>query len=148
SDLLLGSDAERAAPAQAIRARVQELYTQLGVRFPIYVMLTKLDLVPGFMEFFDNLNKEDRAQVWGTTFALDDGKSAQGPLATFPAEFAALEQRLTERLVERLQQERDPARRDLIYGFPQQFAAIRDNLTSFLAAGFKPNPYEERPLLR
>ncbi|MDH4607596.1 type VI secretion system membrane subunit TssM [Pseudomonas sp. BN102] len=148
SDLLLGSDAERGAHAQAIRARVQELYAQLGVRFPIYVMLTKLDLVPGFMEFFDNLSKEERAQVWGTTFALDDGKSAQGPLAAFPAEFAALEQRLTERLVERLQQERDPARRDLIYGFPQQFAAIRDNLTRFLDDVFKPNPYEERPLLR
>ncbi len=65
SDLLLGSDAERAAHAQAIRARIQELYQQLGVRFPIYVMLTKFDLVPGFMEFFDSLNREERAQVWG-----------------------------------------------------------------------------------
>jgi len=63
SDLLLGSETERAAHARAIRARVQELYTQLGVRFPIYVMLTKLDLVPGFMEFFDALSKEERAQV-------------------------------------------------------------------------------------
>ncbi|MNP53813.1 hypothetical protein D3C76_1483200 [compost metagenome] len=59
----MGSDAERAAHAQAIRARVQELYGQLGVRFPIYVMLTKLDLVPGFLEFFDNLGKEDRAKA-------------------------------------------------------------------------------------
>ena len=61
--------------------RIQELYTQLGVRFPIYLMLTKLDLVPGFMEFFDNLSKEDRAQVWGMTFALDDGKNSDSPLA-------------------------------------------------------------------
>jgi len=148
SDLLLGSEAERAAHARAIRARVQELYTQLGVRFPIYVMLTKLDLVPGFMEFFDSLSKEERAQVWGMTFPLDDGKSAHGPLETFTDEFGALEQRLTDRLVERLQQERDPTRRDLIYGFPQQFAAIRDNLTAFLDGVFRPNPYEERPLLR
>ncbi|MGH8353434.1 MAG: type VI secretion system membrane subunit TssM [Pseudomonas sp.] len=148
SDLLLGSEAERAAHARAIRARLQELYAQLGVRFPIYVMLTKFDLVPGFMEFFDALSKEERAQVWGVTFALDDGKSAQGPLEGFTDEFAALEQRLTERLVERLQQERDPSRRDLIYGFSQQFAALRESLTSFLDGVFKPNPYEERPLLR
>ncbi|WAF83435.1 type VI secretion system membrane subunit TssM [Metapseudomonas otitidis] len=148
SDLLLGSETERAAHARAIRARVQELYTQLGVRFPIYVMLTKLDLVPGFMEFFDALSKEERAQVWGMTFALDDGKSAEGPLSVFGSEFALLEQRLNERLVERLQQERDPARRDLIYGFPQQFAALRDALSGFLDGVFKPNPYEERPLLR
>jgi type VI secretion system protein ImpL len=78
SDLLLGSEAERVAHAAAIRARIQELYSQLGVRFPIYVMLTKLDLVPGFMEFFDALSKEERAQVWGMTFALDDGKHKDG----------------------------------------------------------------------
>ncbi len=82
------------------------------------------------------------------TFALDDGKSAEGPLAVFDSEFALLEQRLTARLVERLQQERDPARRDLVYGFPQQFAALRECLGEFLNGVFKPNPYEERPLLR
>nr|WP_246883272.1 type VI secretion system membrane subunit TssM [Pseudomonas protegens] len=148
SDLLLGSEAERAAHAAAIRLRIQELYTQLGVRFPIYLMLTKLDLVPGFMEFFDSLSKEERAQVWGMTFALDDGKSGNSPLAHLPAELAALEQRLNERLVERLQQERDPARRDLIYGFPQQFAALKESLQSFLEGVFKPNAFEERVLLR
>ncbi|WP_437882111.1 type VI secretion system membrane subunit TssM [Pseudomonas sp. LRF_L74] len=148
SDLLLASESERQAHAAAIRARVQELYAQLGVRFPVYVMLTKLDLVPGFMEFFDGLSKEERAQVWGMTFALDDGKSSEGPLQAFEAEFNALEQRLNDRLVERLQQERDPSRRDLIYGFPQQFAALKDSLSSFLNGVFKPNPYEERVLLR
>lgn len=148
SDLLLGSEAERAAHSAAIRLRIQELYTQLGVRFPIYLMLTKLDLVPGFMEFFDSLSKEERAQVWGMTFALDDGKSGDSPLAQLPAELAALEQRLNERLVERLQQERDPARRDLIYGFPQQFAALKESLQGFLEGVFKPNAFEERVLLR
>ncbi|WP_295472324.1 type VI secretion system membrane subunit TssM [uncultured Pseudomonas sp.] len=148
ADLLQCSEAERAAHAVAIRSRIQELHDQLGVRFPIYLMLTKLDLLPGFMEFFDALSKEERAQVWGTTFALDDGKSAAGPLQDFTAEFAALEQRLNERLVERLQQERDPARRDLIYGFPQQFGALRQALQELLEGVFKPNPYETRPLLR
>ncbi|MFO3721677.1 type VI secretion system membrane subunit TssM [Pseudomonas sp. HLMP] len=148
SDLLLCSDAERAAHAVAIRTRIQELYTQLGVRFPIYLMLTKLDLLPGFMEFFDNLGKEERAQVWGMTFPLDDGQQGDGPLAQFSGEFALLEQRLNQRLVERLQQERDPARRDLVYGFVQQFAALRGNLQVFLDGVFKPNAFEERALLR
>ncbi|MDO7901469.1 type VI secretion system membrane subunit TssM [Pseudomonas sp. K1(2024)] len=148
SDLLLGSDAERAAHATAIRTRIQELYTQLGVRFPIYLMLTKLDLVPGFMEFFDNLSKEERAQVWGMTFALDEGQQGEGPVAQFEQEFGLLETRLNQRLVERLQQERDPARRDLVYGFIQQFAALRGNLKSFLDGVFKPNAFEERALLR
>ena len=148
SDLLLGSDAERSAHAAAIRSRIQELYTQLGVRFPIYLMLTKLDLVPGFMEFFDALSKEERGQVWGMTFALDDGKNPNGPLSEFLSEFVLLEQRLNARLVERLQQERDPARRDLIYGFAQQFGALKECLQTFLDDVFKPNAFEDRALLR
>ncbi|WP_296266605.1 type VI secretion system membrane subunit TssM [Pseudomonas sp. UBA6562] len=148
ADLLLASEAERAAHAAAIRARIQELYERLGVRFPIYLMLTKLDLVPGFMEFFDNLGKEERAQVWGMTFALDDDGQGEGPLGQFAGEFALLEQRLNQRLVERLQQERDPSRRDLVYGFAQQFAALRGSLESFLDGVFKPNAFETRALLR
>lgn len=147
SDLLLNSNAERAAHASAIRARIQELYSQLGVRFPIYVMLTKLDLVPGFMAFFDALSKEERAQVWGMTFPLDDGR-AEGTLVNFLNEYALLEQRLNARLIERLQQERDPVRRDLIYGFPQQFGALKTTLQSFLDSVFKPNAFEDRALLR
>ena len=148
SDLLLASEAERAAHAAAIRTRIQELYSQLGVRLPIYLTLTKLDLVPGFMEFFDNLSREERAQVWGMTFNLDDGTRGDGPLSQLDSEFEGLELRLNQRLVERLQQERDPARRDLIYGFPQQFGALKGTLQDFLQAVFRPNPYEARVLLR
>jgi len=148
SDVLLGSEEERAAHATAIRMRIQELYSHLGVRFPIYVTLTKLDLVPGFMAFFDGLSKEERAQVWGMTFALDDSSKDDGPLAAFADEFDALEQRLNARLVERLQQERDPMRRDLIYGFAQHFAALKPTLQGFLDDVFKPNAFEDRALLR
>ncbi len=148
SDLLLGSEAERAAHVTAIRARVRELYRRLGVRLPVYVLLTKLDLVPGFMEYFDALSKDERAQVWGMTFALDDGQHGEGPLVDFPEEFARLEQRLSAGLIERLQQERDPARRDLIYGFEQQFGALKQTLQDFLQGAFRPNAFEDRVLLR
>ena len=41
--------AERARHAQTVRQRVQELHEQLGVRFPIYLLVTKCDLMAGFM---------------------------------------------------------------------------------------------------
>ena len=43
---------------------------------PVYVLFTKADLIAGFTEFFDDLDRDARAQVWGTTFPLttdDDG---------------------------------------------------------------------------
>ena len=53
---------------------MRELHDELGVRLPVYVLFTKADLIAGFVEFFDNLGKEEREQVWGVTFPLDDGK--------------------------------------------------------------------------
>ena len=68
------------------------------------------------MEFFDDLDREKRGQVWGMTFPLN--KSEGGTAGAFAAEFGLLVQRLNERLLDRLQAERSPDRRTAIAGFP------------------------------
>ena len=78
ADLSTQSESDRIANARAIRKRIRELHDELGVRFPIYVLFTKTDLVAGFVEFFDDLGREDRNQVWG--FHLAAGQGA-GPRA-------------------------------------------------------------------
>jgi type VI secretion system protein ImpL len=147
ADLLQEDEAGRAAQARNLRARIKELHEQLGVHFPVYVLVTKCDLLAGFVEFFDTLGREERAQVWGMTFALE-GQGTDAALTAFPDEFRLLEQRLQERVLARMQQERDPRKRALIYSFPQQFAGVRDVLGSFLRDVFESNRYERQPLLR
>src|SRR6202008_137244 len=66
SDLMLWSEEERKRYAWHVRARIAELYERLGVRFPVYLLVTKADLLSGFMEFFGELDVEARARVWGT----------------------------------------------------------------------------------
>jgi type VI secretion system protein ImpL len=148
SDLLQGDEAWRAAQDQAIRERIKELHEQLGVRFPVYVLVTKCDLLAGFVEYFDSLGREERAQVWGTTFALDGKSDTDAALAAFPEEFRLLEQRLQERVLARMQQERDPYKRALVYSFPQQFAGMKEVLGRFLNDVFASNRYEQQALLR
>jgi type VI secretion system protein ImpL len=144
-DLLQQSEAERETLSLAIRARVQELYDELGVRLPIYALVTKSDLLAGFSEFFAALGREERAQVWG--FSLPYGQQGLDP-AMLSSQLEALEQRLYTRLPERLEEERDPVRRALLYGFPQQFALLRDRLVDFVEATFAPTKFESAALLR
>ena len=70
-------DAVRAASGTPMRGRsataCASCRRRLGLRLPVYVLFTKADLIAGFAEFFDNLGKEEREQVWGMTFPLDDG---------------------------------------------------------------------------
>ncbi len=148
ADLMQQRASEREAQAVAIKQRVQELHEHFGIRFPIYVLFTKADLVAGFVEFFSDLGKEERDQVWGLTLPMDDLADASGVVQHFNAEFELLEQRLNDRLVERLQTERDPQRRDLIYTFPQQFSSLKQVADAFLKEVFRPSRFEERILLR
>jgi type VI secretion system protein ImpL len=148
SKLLSLDDAERQAHARTIRTRIRELHEQLGVRVPIYAMFTKTDLIAGFVEFFDNLGREEREQVWGMSFPLDDAADAAGSVVRFNAEFDRLLARLNDRMLERVHQEPDIQRRRLIYGFPQQMASLRDVAGEFLGEIFRPSRLETRPLLR
>src|SRR5471032_1720328 len=147
SDLFTWSAAQRDEYARSIRARVQELYSTLGVRFPVYVVVTKTDLLAGFAEFFGDLGREARAQVWGNTFDFPMPAGANLG-ATFATELDALVARLNARLTTRMEEERDPQRRATLFAFPQQFAALREMLKAFLDEAFLSSAFGEEPMVR
>ncbi len=146
SDLITQSEHERSMHARAIKQRLQELYKHFGMRFPVYVMFTKADLIAGFSDFFEDLGREEREQVWGTTFPFDE--ETREPLKNANSEFGLLVQRLNDRLLWRLNQERDIERRARILNFPRQFASLEPTLLRFLDEIFRPSRFDEVPLLR
>ncbi len=146
TDIALAPEAERRAHARAIRSRIKELYSKLGARLPVYAVFTKLDLIQGFTDFFDNLDRERRAQVWGVTFPLKTDHA--GPAPAFPAEFQALTAQLSVRLVDRLQTERSPERRTAIADFPVQFASLQAPLADFVEQAFGGTRIDPAPFLR
>ena len=148
SDLSNQDHETQMSHARAVRRRILELREQLGIKFPIYVLFTKADLIAGFSEFFERLTKEEAEQVWGFTFDIKAQKGDKPPLDSFDAEFAGLLQQLNAQSLEKMQVERDPARRSLIAGFPSQLASVRQVARDFLAEAFQDSKYEERLPLR
>ncbi len=147
-ELMRMTEPEREARAAAIRERLLELRERLGVRFPVYVVFSKLDLVLGFSEFFESLGREDRAQVWGQTFPFDDGHDDDGAVSAFGTGFDALIARLEHRVVRRLQEEADGRRRGRMLDFPVQLATLKPVLQVFLRRVFLTNRYDAQLLLR
>jgi type VI secretion system protein ImpL len=153
---LTGADESAAiAHGRAVRARINEVQSAFGVRTPVYVLLTKLDLLAGFTEFFDDMSSHEREQVWGETWPLDTapaGKGAAPALAGGPAAldqaFDTLVQRLDTRVLMRVQAEQDMARRGLIFAFPQQFASLKEPLGHLLAAITRETKFEPSPFVR
>jgi type VI secretion system protein ImpL len=148
SDLLQLPPDERERQAVAVRNRVQELLAKLDIDFPVYLVVTKSDLLAGFMEFFGDLDREQREAVWGTTFDYREGGPATPSLADFQARFDELVQRIDALTLGRLQAERDPQRRAAIYGFVHQLASLRPALSAFVATAFPETKLARQPLVR
>ena len=146
SDIASATPDERSAHARAIRARINELETKFGMRLPVYALFTKADLLAGFMEFFEDLDRDGRAQVWGTTFA--NGAPVAETVGEFAGAFHDLVDRVGHRLIDRLQAESSPERRALITGFPTQLASLEAPLDSFVTEAFGDHPIGVTPMLR
>jgi type VI secretion system protein ImpL len=147
SDLLTLTEKDRELHVAAIRDRLDELNRELKITPPVYVLITKVDLIAGFAEFFDEIGQEGRAQVWGATFPIELSESGQA-VAKFDAEFDLLMQRIQGQSVTRLEQERDTRRRVSILAFPQQLASLRPTLGDILRRVFTSSGFDSRVMLR
>jgi type VI secretion system protein ImpL len=148
SDLMHWAKDERARYGAHVRARLLELHAALGARLPVYLLVTKTDLIAGFMEFFDALDAAGRAQVWGITFE-HGAEPAPEQLAKRHAEqFALLERRLYSEMIDRLHEEPDLQRRAAIYRFPQQFHVLGPLLGEVLGVAFGYRQDHQAPMLR
>jgi type VI secretion system protein ImpL len=147
-DLLIQTEEERAKHAKTIRLRIDELMEKLEVRFPVYLMFTKCDLISGFTEFFEDLGKEEREQVLGITLP-DAPEPTQAPdFTVLNQEYSNIVKRLYERVLSRVHHERDIKRRSAIQAFPQQMENLQQNIDSFVQQTFVQNRYRLQPYLR
>ncbi len=147
TDVLEANEEQLDAMAKRLRSRVDEVMNRLQMVVPVYVVFTKVDLVEGFVEFWGDLRKSDRAQIWGITFPLAGNAERDVP-QTFHEEFERLTSTLHSRAVRRLAQERNPDTRARVFQFPAEFRATEPNLLEFLNALFQKNQFSETPIFR
>lgn len=143
-DALSEGDEAIKAHGRKIRRRLAELNERLEIRLPVYLMLTKADLIKGFEPFFGSLSTAQREQVWGTTFPIDARVDAR----TVAAEISALARELERKLVVKLEDEEKLATRAEIYRFPAQLESLSEPIQTLVEAMFGESRYEESAWLR
>ncbi len=147
ADLFQASDENIEWHAKNIRSRIDELIQRLGILFPVYLVFTKCDLVRGFVEFFEDLNKSGREQLWGVTLS---GKITAGAPAhqIFESEFKLLCQSLQARRMQRLTSAWGSQKIRDIFTFPLQLSSGQERLKRFVEVLLQPSPYHENPMFR
>ncbi|WP_318366252.1 type VI secretion system membrane subunit TssM [Enterobacter sp.] len=67
-DLLTADKRRREHLVQMMRSRLQDVRQHLHCQLPVYIVLTKLDLLTGFAALFQALDKQGRDQILGVSF--------------------------------------------------------------------------------
>jgi type VI secretion system protein ImpL len=147
ADLLNASIDELEWHAKTVRKRMDELTQRLGLRFPVYLVFTKCDLLNGFVEFFEEFSRTQRESVWGCTLSNEQFDD-KNPKALFEREFQVLHDALIQMRFARLSPGLKREYRGLIFAFPMEFLSAKENLSYFVGKVFQPNPYQESPVFR
>jgi len=134
-DLVQGGS-DLAQQAAAVDRRLQELREQLGLSFPVYLLVTKMDLLAGFVEFFGDFDASRREQAWGLTFEYP-APAGQALPVDLPGRLRGLAARAAELAPKRLQEEPLAERRAAIYLFAAQVEALLPALEAFARQAFR-----------
>ncbi|SDD16461.1 type VI secretion system membrane subunit TssM [Paraburkholderia lycopersici] len=143
AELTSEDESRRLAEAAALRARLAELRSELGIRFPVYLVITGMDQLTGFVEYFSSLTAEGRAQTWGFTLpGGQDDMAKESVAARCRSELGLLVQRLDKGVNTRLQDEYDPGRRRKLAALSQEFAALAAPLVELIERVFLDSRYD------
>ncbi|MDR1063546.1 MAG: type VI secretion system membrane subunit TssM [Azoarcus sp.] len=134
--------------ARKIRERIHEIEDVFDLRPPVYLIFTKLDLLGGFAQFFEDATEDERARVWGAT--LDHEQAGEGFDVRHAVESQCelLYRGLRQIGEEKLGLARGADAKPAFYTFPLEFHALTDGICRFVELLYENDPYHAKPMLR
>ncbi|MCA1784777.1 MAG: type VI secretion system protein, partial [Desulfobacteraceae bacterium] len=127
-----------------IRKRVDELMRVLGAKFPVYVMVTKCDLIQGMTQFCNGLDKDALDQTMG----IINQHHEKDLVAVVTDCFKTVGERIRDiRLLMMQQLKKEKIDPELML-FPSELEKTKPGLQAFVKGLFQENPYQETPFFR
>jgi type VI secretion system protein ImpL len=132
--------------AEAIADRIHEAQHRLGVHFPVYVVLTGCENLPGFTNFADALPDAMRDQMFGWS-------SPYEPDQTYQTEWVdeamgSIHESISVTQLDLLPTIADQEQRDLLYLLPKDLQVLKESLKHYLDPIFKATSYRRALPLR
>jgi type VI secretion system protein ImpL len=146
ADALIRRDANSLRlEATRLRKRLDEIVNRLGVKIPVYLVVTKVDKIAGFAEFFKDLPEQALDQVMGVS---DDDFSVAGDSSFFERAFMSICRRLEEFRLGLISLSDQIPVRNSLFTFPGEFKNLQEPLRVYVNTLFLQNPYQEIPGFR
>jgi len=144
-DLLSKSDEELQDQASNVREVIDLLHDELRFRFPVYLLVSKCDLVEGFVDFFRGLPAQRRHEILGWSHT---DPNEGDPLRLIPRGFQRVARRLQAYRLEMLARIAKKTRARRLFFFPEEFKRLQRPLSVFADILFLEDPANEPPVFR
>lgn len=133
-----------------IRNRLSEMTGLLKQKIPIYFIVTKMDLVLGFTEYFSHLSDREKAAPFGILIDGDYSKNrpVEQDLNQIKSKLQKISDTIQDNVIGRIAQEATQNQNANIMSFPVQFAKFQHNLTVFFELFFEQNVSDKGALCR
>lgn len=146
-NLFARSATERRDLAFVLRARLTELGGELGTRLPLYVVMSKFDLLDGFDELFAKLPAREREEVQGFTFTLASVKDFDAWLEELGSAYLDFVGRLGDRMMSATMGTPSAGRKSA-YSLLKELSGAQNLLLSFLGDVLGSDRYSTPALVR
>ena len=132
--------------ADVLYERVWEAQRRLGLRLPVYLVVTDCEKLPGFAHLSGRLREVFRRQIfgWSNPYSLDTKYRSDWVTEAF----GELGERLRRVLIELFTQRPPAVGADQIFLFPRELRSLEAPLRRFADRVFKPSSYHEAMMLR
>jgi len=145
ADKLLDSSPEALEEdGRNIRRRIDELMRVLGIKFPVYILVTKCDLIQGMTQFCDHLPDKSLEQAMG----LMNHDLSSDVVAFVGRAMHTIGGRLRDLRLLLFHKAGSIGADPGLLLFPEEFEKMKSGFDSFIKGAFWENPYQETPLLR
>ncbi len=140
--LLECSEEEILEEGRQVRNSINHLMDKLEVKVPVYLMITKADLIPGFKKWAEYLPEELKSQAMGY---LNEATTSDVDSVVDTALDNILD-RLKE--VRLLMMEQTETPDESLLTLPRSMENVRSGLHTFIKTALKGNAYQEAPRFR
>ena len=138
--------------AGVIARQLENIQRELDIRFPVYVIIAKCDLMNGFREFFEDIDDpgaQRQIMGWSNPDAIDTPFALElvdEHLRTVVERLRLRRLKLLEDPVAKDSTHRRTDEVDRLYAFPNSISLITPNLRRYLSTIFVKSEWSTRPL--
>lgn len=128
-----------------LRDRFDELSLSFMSSIPIYLIITKSDLIEGFDEYFSSIDQDEKDEILGLTF---DEKIKNVDSSVIKPQLENLLKRLNSSILDKIHYEWDISNKGKIFSFCDNFSNFFEKTNLFVEMCFSQTRYRKPLLLR